>query len=82
MARIILRRVSAWRSSRSVKSSWPSLVTPSTSMATSSPNSWRMVSRVTPSQSSTVSWSRPAAMVGASMPISVKMLATYTGWMM
>ena len=38
MARNILRRFSAWVSSRLRKSSWVSLVTPSTSNATSSPN--------------------------------------------
>ena len=79
MARIILRRLSAFCSSRLVKSSLSSLVTPSTSWATSSPNSVRMVSSVMSLQSSTVSCRKPAAMVGASIIRSVRMLATDTG---
>ena len=81
MARNILRRVSAWASSRLAKFSWLSLVTPSTSRATSSPNCSRTTSSVQPSTSSTQSCSRPAAMVVASSIRSVRITATATGWL-
>ena len=82
MARNILRRLSAWRSSIDETSMLVSLVTPSTSSATSVPK--RSVSSSSEaSVSSTVSWSSAAAMLSASMWRSLaRMRATSTGWLM
>ena len=81
MARIILRRLSACCSSREIKSSRDSFVTPSTSCATSAPNSFWIISSVTFSQSSTQSCIRPAAIVAPSIIRSASVVATRTGWM-
>src|SRR5207245_5095418 len=55
-------------------------VTPSTTCATSEPNSSSMRSIVV-SVSSTTSWSRPAAMATASNFMSARKSATARGWM-
>ena len=58
----------------------PSLVTPSTSLATSAPNSTVSSLAVSP-VSSTVSWRSAATMVAASRWSSARMLATSSGWL-
>ena len=79
IATIILRMVSA-------SAAWPistlsSLVTPSTSRATSRPKS--LVSSSSEySVSSTVSCNRAATTVVVSMPISAQIVATASGWVM
>ena len=79
MASTSLRRFSAslvlsdWTSSRD------SLVTPSTSRATLSPNIRAISSRVA-SVSSSVSCSRPVTIDEVSSFISARMPATSTGW--
>ena len=55
------------------------LVTPSMITAISSPNSLRISSRLW-SVSSTISWSRPPAMVTESRCLSAKILAVSTQW--
>ena len=81
MATSILRMVAACWASLESNCSRSSLVTPSTTGATTGPNSSSMVSSVSP-VSSTASWSRAAATVGASRPSSATMAATATGWVM
>ena len=79
IATIILRMVSAW----AVSPYWTfsSLVTPSTSWATSSPKSERSSSRVY-GVSSTVSCSSEATRVGSVMPMSARIVVTASGWVM
>ena len=79
IATIILRTVSACAASPYLTLS--SLVTPSTSAATSSPKSGRTCSSVY-GVSSTVSCSSAAASVGAVMPSSARIVATASGWVM
>ncbi len=79
IATTILRTVSAWALSPYLSLS--SLVTPSTSIAISSPKSWRSMSSVY-SVSSTVSCRRAAASVLGPMPRSARIWATATGWVM
>ena len=79
IATIILRMVSPW--AFSPYRSLSSLVTPSTSWATSSPNSSRSCSREY-GVSSTVSWSSAATRVASVMPSSARMLVTASGWVM
>ena len=79
IAMTILRTVSAW-------AAWPkvtlsSLVTPSTSIAISSPKSRRSPSRLY-AVSSTVSWSSAAASVVGVMPSSARIVVTASGWVM
>ena len=81
IATTILRKFSAWRSSFEVKLIFESLVTPSTSSATSTPNSFSM-SSVVASVSSTTSWRSPAQTLAASSRRSAMMPATLTGWTM
>ena len=79
IASSILRKFSAWRASLEANGMAPILVTPSTTWATSGPNSSSMrpiVVRV----SSTTSWSRPAAMATTSSRMSASRLATSRGW--
>ncbi len=78
MASIILRRFSAWRSSRVANSILLILVTPSTMCATCSPNS-RLISSMVTEVSSTASCSRPAAMATGSSFISASTEATSRG---
>ena len=81
MATSILRIVAAcWAS---LESKWirSNLVTPSTMAASSLPNAcstWATVS----SLSSTASWSRAAATLISSSPISATIRATASGWLM
>ena len=56
-----------------------SFVTPSTSVGTSPPNCWSSADSVT-SQSSTVSCSNAVMMVSSSSRMSIRILATATGW--
>ena len=79
IATIILRMVSAWAESPYLTLS--SLVTPSTSRATSSPKSVRSWSRVY-AVSSTVSCSSAATSVGSVMPMSARIVVTASGWVM
>ncbi len=79
MAMNILRMVAACWASFESNSSRSSLVTPSTTAATWSPNSWTSHCVVIP-VSSTASCSRAATMVGASRPRSATMPATAIGW--
>ena len=79
IATTILRIVSAFAASPYLTLS--SLVSPSTSSATSSPKSavtWASVYDV----SSTVSCSSAAQSVGGVMPSSARMLVTASGWVM
>src|ERR1700759_3558317 len=76
IATIILRMVSACAESPYLTLS--SLVTPSTSSATSSPKSARSWSRVY-AVSSTVSCSRAATRVGSVMPMSARIVGTASG---
>ena len=79
IASSILRKFSACRSSLVEKEMELILVTPSTTWATSGPNSSRtrsMVVRV----SSTTSWSSPAAMATSSSRMSATREATSRGW--
>jgi hypothetical protein len=57
------------------------LVTPSTISAISVPN-WCSTSPRVTAVSSTASWSRAAATVVSSRPMSATMLATASGWLM
>ncbi len=79
IATIIFRMVSACAESPYLTLS--SLVTPSTSSATSSPKSLVSASRVY-GVSSTVSWSRAATSVGSVMPMSARIVVTASGWVM
>ena len=79
IATIILRIVSACAESPYLTLS--SLVTPSTSWATSSPKSARTCSRVY-DVSSTVSCSSAATSVGSVMPMSARIVVTASGWVM
>ena len=79
IATIILRMVSACAESPYLTLS--SLVTPSTSWATSSPKSALTCSRVY-GVSSTVSCSRAATSVGSVMPMSARIVVTASGWVM
>ena len=79
IATTILRTVSA--SDASPYLTWSSLVTPSTSSATSSPKSARSASIVR-SVSSTVSCSSAAASTGGVIPRSARICATASGWVM
>ena len=79
IATIILRMVSACAESPYLTLS--SLVTPSTSWATSSPKSARTCSRVY-DVSSTVSCSSAATSVGSVMPMSARIVVTASGWVM
>ncbi len=82
IASSILRKFSACRSSLVADDSGMALilVTPSTTWATSGPNSSRMRSIVV-RVSSTTSWRRPAAMATASSFMSARKSATARGWM-
>ena len=80
IARNIFRRFSAWRSSRLFHSIRPSLVTPSTSPATSGPNFAR-ISSIVRGVSSGTSWSSAAATVTASSRMSARIPATATLWL-
>ncbi len=79
IASSILRKFSACRSSVDAKVMAPILVTPSTTWATSWPNV-RSRRSVVVSVSSTTSWRRPAAIVTGSIFMSVRMVATSSGW--
>ena len=79
IATIILRIVSAWALSPYLTLS--SLVTPSTRAAISSPKSERSSSSLY-GVSSTVSCSSAAHRVGSVMPMSARMVATASGWVM
>ena len=79
IATTILRTVSDCAASPYLTLS--SLVTPSTSLATSSPKSLRTPSMVY-AVSSTVSCSRAAARVGPVMPSSARIVATASGCVM
>ena len=79
IATTILRTVSA--SAESPYLTLSSLVTPSTSAATSSPNSPRSSVSVY-GVSSTVSCSSAAQIVSVFMPSSARMVATASGWVM
>ena len=79
IATIILRMVSACAESPYLTLS--SLVTPSTSWATSSPKSARTCSRVY-GVSSTVSCSSAATSVDSVMPMSARIVVTASGWVM
>ena len=79
IATIILRMVSACAESPYLTLS--SLVTPSTSAATSSPKSERSCPNVY-DVSSTVSCSRAATSVGSVMPMSARIVVTARGWVM
>ena len=74
-----LRKFSAWRVSVDGRASSESLVTPSTSRATSAPNR-RSISSSVATVSSTVSWSSPVTIDAASSLSSERMPATSTGW--
>ncbi len=78
IASSILRKFSAWRSSRVCQGIWPSLVTPSTSICTSPPNSRPMSSAVA-LVSSTQSCSRPAQTEATSRRRSAISWATPSG---
>ena len=78
MASSILRRFSAWRSSTFENLIWVSLVTPSTSSATSGPN-FCLISATVTGVSSATSCMRAAAMLSLSMPSSTKICATESG---
>ena len=80
IASSILRKFSACRSSLDENGMALILVTPSTTCATSGPNSSWMRSMVV-SVSSTTSWRRPAAMATASSFMSARKSATASGWM-
>ena len=79
IASSILRKFSACRSSLDEKVMALIFVTPSTTWATSPPNVSSSRSVVV-SVSSTTSWSSPAAIVTASIFMSVRMVATSRGW--
>ncbi len=79
MAMNILRMVAACCSSLESNSRRSSLVTPSTTAATWSPNSSASHSLVIP-VSSTASWSNAAVIVASSRPRSAAMSATAIGW--
>ena len=80
MATSILRKFSAWRSSRLAKASLPIFVTPSTSSAMSSPNRSTSTALLVAVSSST-SWRSPAATVVTSILNSTSSPATARGWM-
>ena len=81
IARNIFLRFSAWTSTLSAEQlNCPSLVTPSTSSSTSSPNSCRISSDVI-TVSSTTSWRRPATIVSLSSSRSARIMATHRGCM-
>ena len=80
IASSIFRMFSAWCCCSERIEIRPSLVTPSTSFATSAPNSLVSSSAVS-SVSSTVSWRIAATMVAASRCSSARMLATSSGWL-
>ena len=79
IASSILRKFSACRSSLDENGMALILVTPSTTWATSGPNSSAMRSMVV-SVSSTTSWSRPAATATTSSLMSARKSATSSGW--
>ena len=79
MASSILRRFSACCSSMLENWILVSLVTPSTSRATSAPKA-DLTSSMVMGVSSTTSWSREAAMLSVSMPRSSTSRATASGW--
>ncbi len=81
MATSILRMVAACWASLELNWSRSSLVTPSTTRATPSPNVCVIASSVSP-VSSTASCSRAAATVWASSPSSATIVATATGCVM
>ena len=78
IASSILRKFSAWRSSFDENWIAPSLVTPSTTWATSVPNSSRIRS-IGVWVSSTMSCSNPAAMATTSSFMSASRSATSSG---
>ncbi len=82
IAMIIFRKFSAcfssWESVAEAEN-LESLVTPSTSWATSGPNS-SVSSSAVASVSSMVSWSRPVTMEASSSFSSARMPATSSGW--
>ena len=78
IARSILRKFSAWRSSLDENGMALILVTPSTMWATSGPNSSRMRSTVV-RVSSTTSWSSPEATQTTSSRWSARMSETSSG---
>ena len=79
MASSILRKLSACWVARDRYGTLPSFVTPSTIVATSRPNC-SVSSNTVISESSTESWSRPAATEGESSPSCAMLWATRTGW--
>src|SRR5437870_3442342 len=80
IATSILRKFSACRSSREEKASLPILLTPSTRLAISWPNSRSSSSLVAPVSSRT-SWRRPAVTVVTSILKSTRRWATARGWL-
>src|SRR5205823_2354597 len=80
MATSILRKFSAWRSSREENASLPIFVTPSTSSAISAPNS-RSRSSLVALVSSRTSCSSPAVTAVTSILKFTRRVATSTGWL-
>ena len=78
IARTILRKFSASRSTLVENAILPIFVTPSTSTATSRPN-LASISAIEVPVSSGTSWSRPAMIVVTSMRIFARMPATSRG---
>ena len=74
----ILRKFSAWASSRLWNSIFDSFVSPATRSPTSSPN-WVRMSASVANVSSTVSCNRPDATVTGSMRIAARISATASG---
>ena len=81
IATSILRIVAACCASRESNRIRSSLVTPSTSRATSAPK-WSSTSGSVISVSSTASWSKAAASEMSSRPMSATIVATANGWLM
>ena len=79
VAKINFLKFSALESVDALSSNAEILVTPSTKLATSSPNSFLTVAYVT-LVSSIVSWRSPVVIVALSNFNSVKIFATATGW--
>ena len=78
IASIILRKYSAWASALLSKVIWVSLLTPSTSSATSRLNS-SSICALAVSVSSMTSWRMAATIVGLSRRISARIRATWIG---
>ena len=79
IARIILRRDSAFWAAASDRVTRPIFVTPSTRWATESPKRSRTSSSVA-IVSSTVSWRSPVVTVSSSRFQSARRKATFSGW--